>query len=222
MSPNGNESLADSVYATLHRQIVTGHYRPNQRLVETAIAAELGASRTPVREALLRLAKDGLAVRSSQGLTVREFTLREIREIYEVRAALEGLAARLAAERATEQQLSDIQAKHERVAHTAEHERIDRLDLVEANADFHNAVIESAGNSRLSSFATRNLSYFFNTEVAALTTEHTLQCSIEEHGEIMAALVARDPDRAEERACAHVISGLRLVEEFHGAAVFAR
>lgn len=220
MNQNG-ESLADAVYETLHRQIVTGRYRPNQRLVETAIAAELGASRTPVREALLRLTKDGLAIRSSQGLTVREFTLREIREIYEVRAALEGFAARLAAERATEAQLQDMRAKHERVAHTADHDHIDRMNLVEANADFHNAVIASAGNGRLSGFATRNLSYFFNTEVAALTTEHNLHCSIEEHTQIMAALLSRDPDRAETAARAHVMSGLRLVEEFHGAHMLA-
>lgn len=211
------ESLADAVYETLHRQIVTGHYRPNQRLVETAIAAELGGSRTPVREALLRLTKDGLAVRTSQGLTVREFTLVEIREIYEVRAALEGFAARLAASRASDDQLRDMQLKHERVAHTAHTEHIDRVELVEANADFHNAVVEAAGNSRLSGFSTRNLAYFFNTEIAALSNEHTLHCSIDEHTAIMAALTARDPDAAERCAREHVMSGLRLVEDFHSS-----
>jgi DNA-binding GntR family transcriptional regulator len=155
-------SLSEAVYAAVHHRIVTGAYRPNQRLIETEIAADLGASRTPVREAMVRLIKDGLAVRSRHGLTVREFTFPEVREIYELRAALEGYAARLAAERGSAEALEVIAETLQHHAMTSRHEAVDRARVVEANADFHNAVLAAAANERLQAAATSNLSYFFN------------------------------------------------------------
>src|SRR5579862_6008283 len=92
-------TLSIQTYDELRTAIVQGRIRPNQRLIETELAEEYGVSRTPVRESLQRLAAVGLIVAARRGWTVREHSLDEIREIYEVRAALEGYAARLAAER---------------------------------------------------------------------------------------------------------------------------
>jgi len=83
----------------LRRQIVEGTLRPRERLIAADLADKLQVSRTPVREALYLLASEGLVVPTRRGFAVREFTPSEIIEIYEVRAALEGMAARLAAER---------------------------------------------------------------------------------------------------------------------------
>lgn len=208
----GQGSLSDAVYAAVHHRIVTGTYRPNQRLVETEIAAELGASRTPVREALVRLVKDGLAVPSRQGLTVREFTLPEVREIYEVRAAIEGYAARLAAERATASALNDIEHTLHHHARTSRGDTVDRIKVVEANTDFHDAVLDAAGNGRMRALANANRSYFFNNEAAAVTSDEALGVALDEHQLIYCAIRDRDPVQAEEIVRQHVMAGLKVIE----------
>jgi DNA-binding GntR family transcriptional regulator len=207
-------SLAEAVYAAVHHRIVTGGYRPNQRLVETDIAAELGASRTPVREALVQLVKDGLAVRSRQGLSVREFTFAEVREVYEVRAALEGYAARLAAERATPEALVDLALKLDSHAEKSQGESVDRAKVVETNAAFHNAVLATAGNERLLALATGNRSYFFNSEAAAVTSDDALRVALEEHKLIYDAIRGGDGDGAEALVRGHVMAGLKVIESF--------
>jgi DNA-binding GntR family transcriptional regulator len=210
----GQSSLSETVYTAVHQRIVTGVYRPNQRLVETEIAAELGASRTPVREALVRLIKDGLAVRSRHGLMVREFTLPEVREIYEVRAAIEGYAARLAAERSTPEALADLEETLHHHARTSQHDVVDRAQVVETNAEFHNAVLAAAGNHRMQSLATSNLSYFFNIEAAAVTSDEALAVALGEHQQIYEAIRDRDGDRAETIVRGHIMAGLKVIESF--------
>ena len=90
-----------SIYAKIRADIISGKIRPNSRLIEAELADFYDVSRTPVREALQRLYENKLINRIKSGWVVREYSLDEIKEIYEVRAALEGFAARLAAERAT-------------------------------------------------------------------------------------------------------------------------
>src|SRR5579859_8257976 len=103
-SPN----RAAEVYEELRQAIVEGRIRPNERLIELELARALNVSRTPVRESILQLVADGLVVSRRRGWVVREHSPEEIREIYEVRAALEGFAANLAAVRATDEQLAEI------------------------------------------------------------------------------------------------------------------
>jgi DNA-binding GntR family transcriptional regulator len=207
-------SLSEAVYAAVHHRIVTGAYRPNQRLVETEIAADLGASRTPVREALVRLINDGLAVRSRQGLMVREFTLPEVREIYEVRAALEGYAARMAAERRTPEALGTLGETLQHHARTSQDEALDRKKVVESNADFHDAVLAAGGNARMRGLATGNQSYFFNIEAAAVTSDEALVVALDEHQLIYEAIRDRDADKAEAIVRGHIMAGLKVIESF--------
>src|SRR5690606_9984578 len=92
---------AHEIYDRLRGDIVHGVLRPNEPLIETELAEQLGVSRTPIRESLQRLASDGLIVYRRRRWYVYEHTADEIREMYEIRAAQEGYAARLAAERGT-------------------------------------------------------------------------------------------------------------------------
>lgn len=205
-------SLADAVYDAIHHNIVTGRYRPNQRLVETDIAAELNASRTPVRTALFRLEKDGLAVKNRQGLQVREFSLGEIREIYHVRAALEGYAAALAAKSARAADLDRIAESLRRHAELATGSALDRGSVVAANAEFHAAVLEASGNTRLVALAAANNSYFFNHELAAVTSEATIRLALREHAEIFQVLRQGNAERAEQMVRDHVMTALSSIE----------
>ena len=95
-------SLTSDAYHRLRTEIIQGKIRPNERLIAADLAERLAISRTPVREALQLLASEGLVVGVKRGYVVRDHTAAEIRQIYEVRAALEGMAARLVAERAND------------------------------------------------------------------------------------------------------------------------
>jgi DNA-binding GntR family transcriptional regulator len=99
-------------------------------------------------------------------------------------------------------------------AMTSRHEAVDRAKVVESNADFHNAVLAASGNGRLQAVATANLSYFFNIEAAAVTSDEALVAALDEHQLIYDAIVERDADRAEAIVRGHVMAGLKVIESF--------
>src|SRR5215211_4475027 len=110
MATRSVRAAADGIYDRVRADIVHGALRPNQRLVEIELAERLGVSRTPIRETLQRLTLEGLVHRTRGGWVVHEHSQDEIRAIYEVRAALDGYAAFLAANRATERELEALEA----------------------------------------------------------------------------------------------------------------
>ena len=195
------------VYEELRSGIVDGRIRPNERLIEAEIAERLDVSRTPVRESMHRLAADGLIISRRRGWVVREHSPQEIQDIYEVRAALEGYAARLAAERASDEQLAEIVAIHEQ--YVASVRDTARGQLVEHNDSFHDHVVIASGNARLGEQIKRNTAFYFVHRIAGFWSDDEVRVSIEGHQELVDALVARDPDRAESAAQRGVMSGLR-------------
>src|SRR3954462_6517675 len=136
-------NLTETVYEHLRSEIVRGQLRPNERLVEAELAERLQVSRTPVREGLQRLAADGLVISRRRGWVVYEHTIDQIRDIYETRMALEGYATRLAAERATPQQVLALDAIPRASAGTLP---APREHLVGVNARFHDAIVDASGN----------------------------------------------------------------------------
>ncbi|CAN5499193.1 GntR family transcriptional regulator [soil metagenome] len=208
-------SLADSeaapnrateVYEQLRRAIVEGRIRPNERLIEADLAKRLNVSRTPVRESMPQLVADGLVISLRRGWVVREHSAQEIQDIFEVRAALEGYAARLAAERATELQLKEIVSIHE--SYVTALEQSSRGHLIAHNDDFHNAVIAASGNARLAEQIQRNSDFYFVHRIGGFLSDDDVRTSIAGHQELVDALVARDPERAEDVARMRVLEGL--------------
>ena len=202
-------NLTTEVYERLRQAIVEGSIRPNERLIEADLAARLEVSRTPVRESMLRLAGDGLIIAHRRGWIVREHSAEEIREVYEVRAGLEGFAARLAAERATDSELATINAIHQEYVDKVNTES--RGHLVEHNDEFHNAVIAAAKNSALAELIRRNSQYYFIHRISGFLTDEEVRASIAGHEELVQALLARDPDLAERAARLRVLDGLAKV-----------
>jgi DNA-binding GntR family transcriptional regulator len=198
-------SRSDHLYAQLRRAIVQGELRPNQRLVETELAEMLDVSRTPIREALQRLAIDGLVSRR-RGWEVREHDADEIEQIYACRAALEGYAARLAALHATDEQLDEIAGILFSISDTS-----DRDELVAVNEHFHEAIIDAAGNPLLAELAGRSRLYYFNRRVAHLYTEAETAHSRQQHIRLLEALRGRDPDRAEAITREHIATALQAI-----------
>lgn len=154
-------STDEPVYERLRSGIVEGRYAPGARLIEQVIAAELGVSRTPVREALRRLESDGLVVSErNRGVMVRQVTAAEVDDLYELRGRLESYAAELAAERRTAEQLGAIHAAADEFSAAVERvtsgrRRSSRNAIADtralnvANRRFHDALVAASGHVRL-------------------------------------------------------------------------
>lgn len=202
------DSLSETTYQRLRFDIVRGRLRPNERLIEAELADRLAVSRTPVRESLQRLAADGLVVSRRRGWVVYEHTPDEIREIYEIRSALEGYAAGLAAERATDEHLSEIVTILQESVDIA---RVPRQRMVEVNDRFHDAIIEASGNRRLAEEIRRNRLYYFNQRLANLYSDEEVSVSRAQHDQIVRAILDRDPREAEEITRSHVRHALETI-----------
>src|SRR5579875_1078064 len=142
----GNAVSASDVYVKLREEIVSGSLAAGAPLVEGAVAARYGMSRTPVREALRRLQQDGLVERADRGMRVRTRSPEEILEIYEVRIVLEAEAARGAAERATRLDLMRIAGALDRMKAA---DPADAGAMAATNRAFHEALWSASHNGTL-------------------------------------------------------------------------
>lgn len=202
-------TLADATYHRLREEILHGELRPNALIVEAEIAARLGVSRTPVREGLQRLAKDGLVVSKSRRWFVIEPSLDDIRDNYDVRAALEGYAARLATQRATSDHIDDILE----ALYSRGHAGPDPADFVKSNERFHRLIIDAAQNERLTRATDQSKEFYFNTQLAHLYTPDELATSHQEHVALAEAIKDRDGDAAEQITRDHIAHAFAIIQE---------
>lgn len=142
------QSLVESIVRALSEAIWSGRLAPGSKVVEEQIASEFGTSRSPVREAIRVLASKGLVViQPRRGARVVVITEARMRDLYGIRSVLEGLAARVATERATNADIAELRASSELMrAAVAAHERETYFD---ANQSFHTAIARISGNDRL-------------------------------------------------------------------------
>lgn len=201
-------SRTQDTYERLRAAIITGRLRPNERLVEAELAERLEVSRTPVRECLHRLASEGLVTNRRRGWVVHEHTPDEIRDVYDLRAALEGFAARLAAERATPEQTATMEQLA--AVDPATYADPPRTDLVDYNQTFHDTVVIAAGSARLAETIRRSREYYFNHRIAAVYTPADVAAALAGHRAIAAAVKGHDADAAERLTRAHVYEALEL------------
>jgi DNA-binding GntR family transcriptional regulator len=200
-------SLKDQAYLAIKRAILTLQLKPGEALVESDLAGQLGISKTPVRTALHELEREGLVTKVLyKGTYVREVTLRDVREIFQLRAVLEGLAARLAAPLLEESELAradELLTLMESALHMG-----DRPLASQYGAQFHYLILQNADNERLQ-LIWHNLDD--HTQRFRLMSDQIsgrLEKSLGEHKKILAALEQRDPDLAEARLKEHLHSVL--------------
>ena len=195
----------DRAVETLRGRILAGHFAGGERLGEVELAGELGMSRTPVRQALLRLSAEGLVeVAPNRGARVVARSDKELEYVFELRARLEGLAARKAATRATEEQLDLLDDIARRIGEHAATRDMDRV--YELNTCFHATLIDIADSATLAT----SVSGLVHAAVMARTQssfdDAALQRSVNHHIEIVAALRASDADWAESVMRSHLLS----------------
>lgn len=189
------QRLRDQVYNLIREELRSGVLAPGQRLVEVTLAARLGVSRTPVREALFQLARDGLLVESDRGYMLPQQTPEAIRERLEVRLLLEPTIARRACTEASEQQIADLKraTEHQRRQVKAE----DHLKFVEANVRFRETLLSMCKNSLLRKTALLYDDLFRWYQIVAFAKPENRRKVMEFHALICEAIVAGKPDLAE-------------------------
>ena len=198
-------------YHELREAIVSGRLHPNERLVETAIAERMGAGRTAVRAALVRLDQEGLVtLERNRGARVRHISDREALEIEQVRAALEGLLARRAATRITSDGLREL---HDML--TQMRDRVDEGDSIgysELNATFHQVIWAAADQPTASRLLASLKSQGIRFQYQTALRPGRAQRSLHEHEMIFAALKARDEDGAESAMRDHLAEVLDTLQ----------
>jgi DNA-binding GntR family transcriptional regulator len=217
MLDDTTRTRVDEVAGALRERVMAGTCVPGQRLVEAALVADFAASRGVVREALRRLAAEGvLEIEPHRGASVRRLARQDVEAMTPVREALEGMAARLAAARGPAARPAlEASMAEQRAAETAG----DPVGaFAAANIAFHALVLDLAGNARLAE-SLRPLSLPLSRLIYARLLERPARHrSLAEHGLVVAALARGDADAAEAAMRAHVRSGsteiLRLPERF--------
>jgi DNA-binding GntR family transcriptional regulator len=186
----------------LREDILAGRIAPGLRLVESDLTARFAVSRGPVREALRRLAADGLIDHwPNRGALVRRLSLREISEFFQIRVELEQLAARLAAESDD----ADARARFAAAIRPILADEPRRLpDYLCENAAFHEALMTLAGNRQLRDLAMRLHLPLIMAQVADILTADVLEGSVREHRAIAAAILGRDAQAAMNFMRAHL------------------
>lgn len=218
-------ALVDKLASQLHARVLSGELPSGTRLRQEALAEEFGVSRTPVREALRKLQAGGLVeLQPNRGAVVRGLSAREIRDAYEVRAALEALAAQLAAERISREQLerlNRVQGEFRTALDRALAKRRGGREVgvrelrrwAKANDDFHQTIHEASGNEVLAS-ALAQLARNFPRDLSRLVVSEStamLEANVREHEAILEALSRRDAEAAYKLMQRHVARAGSLV-----------
>lgn len=216
------EGERTTVLDRLRHLILVGEYGPEERLVEERVAERLGVSRTPVRQALTMLEAEGLVeIAPNRGATVCSFSIEEVWEIYDLRAVLEGHAARRSAERIAPNELDrlrELAAEMEGIRPEASGDRETEVRrLVALNQEFHGIIAAASRNARLEKLIGRTVqvplvfkAFFWYGPADRTISNHY-------HRQILRALEGRDAERAEIVMREHVYEGrdfvIRALEE---------
>lgn len=203
------------VFERLRRMIIEGEYAPDERLIEEQLAERLGVSRTPIRQALTMLEAEGLVeIAPNKGAMVCSFSVEDVGDIYDLRAVLEGYAARRAALRIGGEELgrlSDLAEEMEGLAgRFSEHEEEIRR-LVALNQEFHGTIVVASRNRRLGRLLRGTVQIPLMFKAFFWYGPHERTISNHYHRQILNALEAGDADRAEIVMREHVYEGRDFV-----------
>jgi DNA-binding GntR family transcriptional regulator len=206
-----NLTLRERVHDHLKQEILANRYAPGSLLLEVPLSASLGVSRGPIREALRSLEAEGLVqITPRRGAVVTTLSRRDFLEAYQVREALEALGVRLAVPRLTEAALAALE---ERIERMEEHVRAGDVDaFFEANAAFHEAIVEASENRKLIESYRRLMAQMGPYRRPSAHLRGNLERSVAEHREIIAAARAADVEAAVGLALAHIQVPQRRLE----------
>jgi DNA-binding GntR family transcriptional regulator len=205
-------NYAEMIVVKLREDIVSGRLRPNERLVESDIAQRMKISRTPVREAFKLLEMQGYLSRlPNGGLIVTDHSPSQIRNLYEIREALETMALKLACQRATEREIEQAKELHERMLEAIQKRNINQF--IELNSSFHNQLLSACGNEQLWSLLRTFRDQYFDRRLVRVFNASDWRNMPKQHQKLLDAVCQRNPQLAERAVCEHITTALRIAIE---------
>jgi DNA-binding GntR family transcriptional regulator len=198
-----NLTLWQRVYDHLRGEILDGRLEPGAELAEVALSEQLGVSRGPLREAIGRLAAEGLVtVRPRRGAVVRSLSEEEFLELYQVREALEGMAVKLAVPRLSDEDFEALAALNAAMDEHAARDEVEQF--FQANLAFHARLLDACGNKTLQEVYRQLLDQVGRYRMRSLTLRGNLGRSVSEHAAILRAARRGDAARAAELMSDHI------------------
>ena len=195
--------LREVVAETLREAIATGILEPGERLMEIQLAEELGVSRTPVREAIRKLELEGFVVMiPRRGTYVADLTIKDINEVFEIRTALDVLAAGLAVERITEDELEQMERLLVEIGDLSVQGDADKI--VEADGQFHDLLYRASRNDRLVGIINNLREQITRFRSISMQYPGRIQNTVDEHRRLVEAIASRNTDLAQQIAREHM------------------
>lgn len=203
---------AETAYEMIRRGVLSGEFARGQRLREEELAALVGVSRTPVREALRRLNAEGLVdFTPNRGARVTAWSERELEDLYEARALLEGFGARLAAGRISADEIAELHDIAEEMAAVAESGPDPADRLTELNGRFHRAIVHASRNTQLDTLVRGVMDVPLIYRTFQRYSPERLRASQSHHRELVEAFRAGDGEWAEAVMKAHILAARTTV-----------
>ncbi|MCI9416793.1 MAG: GntR family transcriptional regulator [Eubacterium sp.] len=203
LNANAYLPLRDVVFHTLREAILKGDLKPGERLMELQLAAKLGVSRTPIREAIRMLQQEGLAITvPRKGAEVAGIEQKDMEDVLQIREALEILAVQLACDNISAAQIEDLEknvAEFEEVVKTK-----DIKSIAESDIAFHDIIFEAASNPRLVMILNNLRGQIYRYRMEYLKKEEMHPCLVGEHKQIAEGLKRRDKAYVMEMTQKHV------------------
>lgn len=202
--------LRDVIFNTLRDAIVTGDLKPGERLMEVELAEKMGVSRTPVREAIRRLETEGLVTMTPRkGTHVAELSIKDIIDVLEVRAALDGLATELAARNIKQEHLRQLDNIHKQ--YTAALQKENLAMAIKKDVEFHDAIYNAAGNIKLMNVAGNLREQIYRFRVLYMKDFSNAADVLDEHQHIFRALSEQNYEMAGNLAKEHIIHQQQVI-----------
>ena len=207
------KSLRGQVFDKIRSDILNGKYKRGEELVESSIGKELGISRTPVREAIRQLELEGLVqLVPNKGAFVTGISEKDVRDIYLIRARLEGLAARMAAKNITPELLD---AMEETVVLSEYHAKKEHYEQVcEMDSKFHKLLYKASGGRILEHTLTDFHQYVQRVRMASIMKKRRMEKSNDEHDAILTAIREHDEEKAELVATRHISNTVENLKNY--------
>ena len=212
MAANG-KSLRGQVFDKIRSDILKGRYQKGDELVECTIGKEMGVSRTPVREAIRQLELEGLVqLIPNKGAFVTGISASDVRDIYLIRSRLEGLAARMAAEHISSEQLAEMEETIVLSDYRVKKEHFEQV--CEMDGKFHKLLYAASGSRILEHTLTDFHQYVQRVRMASITNRIRMHKSNSEHEKILEAIRNKDGDQAEKVAAEHISNTVENLKQY--------
>ncbi len=195
--------LRDVVFNTLRRAILRGELKPGERLMEIQLANKLGVSRTPIREAIRKLELEGLVIMiPRRGAEVAEITEKNLRDVLEVRCALEELAVQLACDRIDKSGIRELHEAAKRFQNVLDSDDI--TQIAQADEAFHDVIFVATGNARLIQLLNNLREQMYRYRIEYLKKKECYPQLLAEHQGIIEAIEAQEKEKATEITMTHI------------------